>query len=206
MAVDEPKQLVAKVAAYSMGVSILERVKVYPIGSSIIEDAFIPVIPSVQLGERLGLPTQGYYYHFHNGQLVQEYKLLGDKKWAFYATCSTHDKLNDEQGFNIVQSAILVYWKLSGKKVEDQSLVYLEQQITREELAGSACSYIWFVYPMLRIAWQIPSDDIVKWQKDICEILGSNYRLYWLSTMLLNLTLAGIAVFIINECLLRNFI
>ena len=57
MTVDEPKQLVAKVAAYSMGVSIPERVKVYPIGVSIIEEAFIPVIPSVQLGERLGLPT-----------------------------------------------------------------------------------------------------------------------------------------------------
>ena len=62
--------------------------------------------------------------------------MLGDKKWAFYATCSTHDKLNDEQGFNIVQSAILVYWKLGGNNVEDQSLVYLEQQITREELDG----------------------------------------------------------------------
>ncbi|MBU2899069.1 LysM peptidoglycan-binding domain-containing protein [Vibrio hepatarius] len=134
MAVDEPKQLVAKVAAYSMGISIPERVKVHPIESSIIEEAFIPVVPSVQLGERLGLPTQGYYYHFHNCRLVQEYKLLGDKKWAFYATCSTHDKLNDEQGFNIVPSAILVYWKLGGKEVEGQRLVYLEQQITCEEL------------------------------------------------------------------------
>lgn len=130
----EPKKLVAKVASSSMGISVPESVQVKSIGSSIVREAFIPVVPSVQLGERLGLPTEGYYYHFHNGRLVQEYKLLGNGKWAFYATRSTHEQLNDEQGYNVYQSAILVYWKLAGKEVEDQSLVYLEKQITREEL------------------------------------------------------------------------
>ncbi|MGD8109960.1 T6SS effector antibacterial DNase, partial [Vibrio sp. TRT 17S01] len=38
------------------------------------------------------------------------------------------------QGYNRYQSAILVYWKLAGKEVENQHLVYLEKQITREEL------------------------------------------------------------------------
>lgn len=82
----------------------------------------------------MGLPTEGYYYHFYNGRLVQEYKLLGNGKWAFYGTRSTHEQLNDEQGYNIYQSAILVYWKLEGKEAENQYLVYLEQQMTREEL------------------------------------------------------------------------
>lgn len=99
-----------------------------------MREAFIPIVPSVQLGERLGLPTEGYYYHFYNGRLVQEYKLLGNGKWAFYATRSTHEQLNDEQGYNIYQSAILVYWKLEGKDVENQHLIYLEQPITRKEL------------------------------------------------------------------------
>ncbi len=40
----------------------------------------------------------------------------------------------DEQGYNIYQSAILVYWKLEGKDVENQYLIYLEQPITQEEL------------------------------------------------------------------------
>ncbi|MEM5563223.1 LysM peptidoglycan-binding domain-containing protein [Vibrio parahaemolyticus] len=133
-AFDEPKKLFAKVANHSMGISVPESVQVKPIGSGVVREAFIPVIPSVQLGERLGLPTEGYYYHFHNGRLVQEYKLLGEGKWAFYATCSTHEQLNDEQGYNRLQNAILVYWKLAGQDVENQSLVYLEQQITREEL------------------------------------------------------------------------
>lgn len=133
-AFDEPKKLVVKVASSSMGISVPENVQVKPIGSGVVREAFIPVVPSVQLGERLGLPTEGYYYHFYNGRLVQEYKLLGNGKWAFYATRSTHEKLNDEQGYNVYQSAILVYWKLEGKDVENQHLIYLEQQITREEL------------------------------------------------------------------------
>lgn len=133
-AFDEPKKLVAKVASNALGISVPNNVQVKPIGSGVVREAFIPVVPSVQLGERLGLPTEGYYYHFYNGRLVQEYKLLGNGKWAFYATRSTHEQLNDEQGYNIYQSAILVYWKLEGKEVENQHLIYLEQPITREEL------------------------------------------------------------------------
>ncbi|MGC7904098.1 LysM peptidoglycan-binding domain-containing protein [Vibrio anguillarum] len=133
-AFDEPKKLVVKVASSSMGIGVPESVQVKPIGSGVVREAFIPVVPSVQLGERLGLPTEGYYYHFYNGRLIQEYKLLGNGKWAFYATRSTHEKLNDEQGYNVYQSAILVYWKLEGKDVENQHMIYLEQQITREEL------------------------------------------------------------------------
>lgn len=133
-AFDEPKKLFAKVADSSMGISVPDSVQVKPIGSGVVREAFIPVIPSVQLGERLGLPTEGYYYHFYNDRLVQEYKMLGDGKWAFYATRSTHERLNDEQGYNVYQSAILVYWKLAGKEVENQHLVYLEKQITRDEL------------------------------------------------------------------------
>lgn len=133
-AFDEPKKLVAKVASNALGISVPDTVQVKLIGSGVVREAFIPVVPSVQLGERLGLPTEGYYYHFYNGRLVQEYKLLGNGKWAFYATRSTHEQLNDEQGYNIYQSAILVYWKLEGKEVENQHLIYLEQPITREEL------------------------------------------------------------------------
>ena len=133
-AVDEPKRLTAKVAAIPMGISVPHNVKLKPIGSGAVREAFIPVVPSVQLGERLGLPTEGYYYHFYNNRLVQEYKLLGDGKWSFYATSSIHERLNDEQGYNRYQSAILVYWKLAGKEVENQHLVYLEKQITRDEL------------------------------------------------------------------------
>lgn len=73
-------------------------------------------------------------------------------------------------------------------------------------VAGSACSYIWFVYPMLRYAWGLPADDILKWQKAIKSTLGSNYTLYWLSIMLLNVTFACLAIFIINEYVISKFV
>lgn len=133
-AFNEPKKLVAKIASASMGICVPEPVQVKPIGSGVIQEAFIPVTPSVQLGERLGLPTEGYYYHFHQKRLVQEYKLLGDGKWQFFATRSKHDRLNQEQGFNRYQSALLVYWKIGGKEVEDQHLVYLKEPITQDAL------------------------------------------------------------------------
>ncbi|NOH48066.1 DUF2235 domain-containing protein [Vibrio rotiferianus] len=133
-AFDEPKQLVAQVASRAMGVSPTHLVKVRSIGTQVADEGFIPVTPSVQLGERLGFPTEGFYYHFHDCKLVQEYRLLGDKRWDFYATLSSHQSLDPERGYNTDQSAILVFWKLGGKVIENQYLVYLQRQITRDEL------------------------------------------------------------------------
>lgn len=133
-AFDEPKRLVAQVASRSMGVSPTHSVKVRNIGAQVANEGFIPVTPTVQLGERLGFPTEGFYYHFHDNQLVQEYRLQGDKRWSFYATLSRHQRLDPERGYNTDQTAILVFWKLGGKVVENQYLVYLERQITRDEL------------------------------------------------------------------------
>lgn len=133
-AFDEPKRLVAQVASRPMGISPTHSVKVRNIGAQVAHEGFIPVTPTVQLGERLGFPTEGFYYHFHDNQLVQEYRLQGDKRWSFYATLSRHQRLDPERGYNTDQTAILVFWKLGGKVVENQYLVYLERQITRDEL------------------------------------------------------------------------
>lgn len=133
-AFDEPKRLVAQVASRSMGISPTHSVKVRNIGAQVANEGFIPVTPTVQLGERLGFPTEGFYYHFHDNQLVQEYRLQGDKRWSFYATLSRNQRLDPERGYNTDQTAILVFWKLGGKVVENQYLVYLERQITRDEL------------------------------------------------------------------------
>jgi len=83
------------------------------------------------------------------------------------------------------------------EKFRSRALLVMEAHMSW--VAGSACSYIWFVYPMLRFAWSIPASAISQWQSDIKKALGSIYTLYWLSVMLLNVTFAGLAVFIINE-------
>ncbi|MEZ8141692.1 hypothetical protein [Enterovibrio sp. FF113] len=88
----------------------------------------------MQLGSRLGFPTEGYFYHFHEKKLVQEYKILGEGRWAFQATRSTHTALNTEPGLNKYQGAILLYWKIDSKVVTNQHLVHLGSPITREQL------------------------------------------------------------------------
>uniref|UniRef100_UPI002611A82E peptidoglycan-binding protein n=1 Tax=uncultured Vibrio sp. TaxID=114054 RepID=UPI002611A82E len=133
-AFNEPKKLVGQVASISMGISPSHPVKTRTIGSSVALEGFIPVTPAVQLGERLGYPTEGFYYHLHDGKLIQEYRILGDKKWSFYATSSMYHRLDSERGYNVDQTAILVFWKLKGKVVENQHLIYLDRQITRDEL------------------------------------------------------------------------
>lgn len=133
-AVEEPKRLVAQIASSALGISLKQPVQVKMMRTKTAYEGFIPISPAVQLGERLGFPTEGYYYHFHDGQLIQEYKLLGDSQWGFYGTRSTHQQLNDAQGYNMHQTALLVFWKIGGKVVENQYLVYLNQQISRYEL------------------------------------------------------------------------
>ncbi|MEZ8027418.1 hypothetical protein [Enterovibrio norvegicus] len=129
-----PRKLIIKIANTEKGITRQEPVKLKPKDTGAVREAFIPVVPTVQLGSRLGFPTEGFYYHFHNNKLVQEYKILGEDRWAFYATRSTHEKLNTEQGTNKYQGAILLYWKIDSKVVKDQYLVYLDQAITREQL------------------------------------------------------------------------
>lgn len=135
VAIDETKQLQIQAATDTMGLALTYPPTLKKIGTQQASDGFIPIVPAVQFGERLGLPTEGFYYHFFDTKLVQEYKLLGDGKWAFYATRSTDQpELNEERGYNKNQSAILVYWKLAGQIVKNQYLVYLNRQITLAEL------------------------------------------------------------------------
>ncbi|OEE74150.1 hypothetical protein A1OQ_09940 [Enterovibrio norvegicus FF-162] len=131
---DTPRRLIAKVAATEKGVSSQPPVKLKPKGTDAVREAFIPIVPAMQLGSRLGFPTDGYFYHFHEGKLVQEYKILGEGRWAFQATRSTHTALNTEPGLNKYQGAILLYWKIDSKVVTNQHLVHLGSPITREQL------------------------------------------------------------------------
>ena len=118
-AYNEPKKLIAKIANISLGISIKEPVTLRDLGTQIANEGFIPISPAVQLGERLGFPTEGFYYHFHNKELIQEYRILGNNNWSFYATKSMLHRLNPERGYNNNQMAILVYWKIGGKIVDN---------------------------------------------------------------------------------------
>jgi hypothetical protein len=99
-------------------------------------------MPAIQIGERLGFPTQGYYYHFKDCQLIQEYKIIGKGKPSFFGTSSRSQQLSDERRFNKLQTAILVHWKIHGEVVTNQHLLYREEKITSDELTGVTQSWL----------------------------------------------------------------
>ncbi len=139
--VNEPKRLTAKVGTASKGTSIPE-VSVFALGSGIVREAYIPVMPAIQIGERLGFPTQGYYYHFKDCQLVQEYKIIGEGKPVFFGTSSHNQQLSDDLRFNSLQTAILIHWKIHGQVIANQHLIYREDKLTPDELAGITQSWL----------------------------------------------------------------
>ncbi|NAW88552.1 S-type pyocin domain-containing protein [Photobacterium halotolerans] len=120
-------------ACSSLGVTPVEPVTVHPKGAGQAQEAFVAVMPAVDIDGRLGHPTQGYFYHFCDGLLMQEYQILGDSRWAFQATHSTHDQLCDDLHHGM-QSAILLPWKRDGQLVDNQYLVCRRERITRTHL------------------------------------------------------------------------
>lgn len=130
---DEPRKLLATLGPMQLGISC-SPVQLHKVGSQHVKEAFIPVVPAVQFGPRLGLPTVGYYYHFLHNTLIQEYKIVGRGNWSFFATHSNAHHLDSEAGANKYQSAILLYWQRDGQKVSGQSLLYTLAPLTYEQL------------------------------------------------------------------------
>jgi hypothetical protein len=122
----DPKNLRFTVGSGTMELR-LKNVKMVTLGSGTVHDAFLPIMPAIQYGERLALTTAGYLYHFKGDQLVQEYKWVG--KEGFSPLSST----GAEEPFNHINTALLVYWKIAGEVVTDQYLVYRSKRLTDEE-------------------------------------------------------------------------
>ncbi|MDW6002514.1 LysM peptidoglycan-binding domain-containing protein [Vibrio mangrovi] len=133
-AYNDPKRIMAFNDLSPLGVSVPHPIQVKPIGSGFVREAFIPVQPAVQVGDHLGLPTEGYIYHFHQARLVQEYHLMPGGSGSFYATLSRHEKLNQARGCPCAHDALLVFWKIGCRDVHNQHLLYLKKPITRAQL------------------------------------------------------------------------
>ncbi|MUK94793.1 LysM peptidoglycan-binding domain-containing protein, partial [Aliivibrio fischeri] len=102
-------------------------------GNTSHTESFIPIKPSVQIGERLGWPTEGYFYHFIDDVLLNEYKILGSNKWAFSVTASTNKLLTDALLSEQVMTTILLPFKINGEIVERQHILYKREKITKEQ-------------------------------------------------------------------------
>jgi hypothetical protein len=133
-AYNDPKRVMAFNDHNPLGISVPHPIQVKPIGSGYVREAFIPVQPAIQVGDHLGFPTEGYFYHFHNARLVQEYHLLEGGQGSFYATLSRHEQLNHARGCPCAHDALLVFWKIGCREVHNQHLLYLKRPMTRKQL------------------------------------------------------------------------
>ncbi|GEK15848.1 LysM peptidoglycan-binding domain-containing protein [Aliivibrio fischeri] len=131
--VDEPKILSREFFISSGNAIIFRDVKPVKQNFKNAAESFIPIKPAVQVGKRLGWPTEGYFYHFINDVLIHEYKLMGDGKWAFQVTQSTVHNFTDELMSAHQYCFILLPWKINNTVVARQHLLYLPKKMTTQQ-------------------------------------------------------------------------
>lgn len=131
--VDEPKILHYQFSGSKSSAFSYKDIKPVKKGNTSHTESFIPIKPSVQIGERLGWPTEGYFYHFIDDALLNEYKILGDNKWAFSVTASTNELLTDTLLSEQAMTTILLPYKINGETIERQHILYKKEKITNEQ-------------------------------------------------------------------------
>ncbi|MBE8567720.1 DUF2235 domain-containing protein [Vibrio sp. OPT20] len=132
---DAPRTLALSSRDSAVPLSIPD-VSAKPKGTNALNEAFLAVMPAVQFGERLGLATQGYYYHFSEGKLVQEYKIIGNGNCRFCLTYSDELTLSDELRPTAWQSAIPIQWRVDNQVLDNQHLLYLPRKLTQDEFSS----------------------------------------------------------------------
>ncbi|MCE7565186.1 DUF2235 domain-containing protein [Aliivibrio fischeri] len=140
--VDESKTLNREFFISSGSASSFDDVRPVKQGLGSHTESFIPVKPAVQVGECLGWPTEGYFYHFVDDVLTHEYKLMGEGKWAFQVTRTTEVNLTDELVSAHQYSFILLPWKINNAVVTRQHLLYLSQKMTTQELENITSAWL----------------------------------------------------------------
>ena len=129
---EEPKQLLHMLTTGKSSQLSVKPVKMVPLGSQQVYESFVPVQLAVQVGERLGYPIRGYFYHFKQGQLVHEYAIVEGAKGYFNITHSTANALSDEVNIPALRGSIFLPWKINGQQVAPQHIYYSKQKLTAE--------------------------------------------------------------------------
>ncbi|MDO6707281.1 LysM peptidoglycan-binding domain-containing protein [Photobacterium sp. 1_MG-2023] len=111
----------------------IDAVEPHEACSVVVKEAFVPVRPAIRMGEQLGLPTEGYLYHFLEGQLVSEFRCMGDTYPRFQVTQSRPEAMYPEPAVDRPLEYILALWQRNGQVIQDQYLLY-----SREALSDKA--------------------------------------------------------------------
>lgn len=106
------------------------------------EHAFIPIRPAIQFGEVLGLPTQGFLYHFLDGKLLHEYRCQGGSAYHFLPTRSRAEAMNPEPAQAQPLDFILALWKRGGQVVTDQHLLFSREALDDQAMAAVDSAFL----------------------------------------------------------------
>ncbi|UTM60056.1 LysM peptidoglycan-binding domain-containing protein [Photobacterium sp. CCB-ST2H9] len=113
-----------------------------PKGRGHINAVFLPVKLAVQQEDMLGWPTTGYFYYFVDHKLYQEFKLTGEDRWSFYLTGSDANTLTDELASEHHSSSLLLPFKIEGKTMTGQFILYRKQKLSRDEFSKLSQSWL----------------------------------------------------------------
>ncbi|MDD9178658.1 MULTISPECIES: LysM peptidoglycan-binding domain-containing protein [Aliivibrio] len=131
--VNEPKMLYREFFTSSGNAFSFESVQPVKKGAGTHSESFVPIKAAVQVGEQLGWPTAGFYYHFVDDKLLHEYQIVGDEASTFVATQSNAEQLSSERLSDHQYNFILLPWKINNSPVTRQHLLYLPQKMPQQE-------------------------------------------------------------------------
>ena len=133
--VNEPKTLYREFFQLSGSALPFQDVNPVKKGSGTHTESFVPIKTAVQVGEQLGWPTTGFYYHFIGDKLAHEYQIVGNDASTFFATLSSAEQLSSSLLSDHQYNFILLPWKVNNAPVTRQHLLYLPQKMTQAEFA-----------------------------------------------------------------------
>ncbi|NAX22444.1 hypothetical protein [Vibrio sp. V39_P1S14PM300] len=96
---------------------------------------FLPVKLAVQVDDYLCWVTKGYFYHFIDGHLNKEYRLMGDERWTFQITRSDAHQLSDELQSPHQLATLLLPYKVESSPAVPQHLLYRGTKLNADTLA-----------------------------------------------------------------------
>jgi hypothetical protein len=133
--VNEPKTLTREFFISSGNGVSFNEVKPVQKGDGSSSESFVPIKPSIQIYNRLSWPKVGFFYHFINDELENEYQLSGGNKWSFKVTNSKGKTLSDELLSEHEYAFILLPWKIDNTVISRQHLLYTKEKITPEQFS-----------------------------------------------------------------------
>lgn len=81
-------------------------------------------------------------------------------------------------------------------KFKQRSKFMMESNISW--ISASSVPFLWFGYLMLRFGWKISREDLTQWRKDIRTAISSNYIIYRIMFISMNISLTFFPILILS--------